>query len=90
MTEIPYDASAFARAGRGRIYDSIIDTMGDTPLVRLPNLTAERKPVATVLGKLEFFNPTSSVKDRIGVSMIAALEASGWGPGVCPACLVCE
>ena len=77
MTEIPYDASAFARAGRGRIYDSIIDTMGDTPLVRLPNLTAELKPVATVLGKLEFFNPTSSVKDRIGVSMIAALEASG-------------
>ena len=77
MTEIPYDASAYARAGRGRIYDSIIDTMGDTPLVRLPNLTAELKPVATVLGKLEFFNPTSSVKDRIGVSMIAALEASG-------------
>ena len=77
MTETPYDASAFARAGRGRIYDSIIDTLGDTPLVRLPNLTAELKPVATVLAKLEFFNPISSVKDRIGVSMIAALEASG-------------
>eukprot|EP01037_Dinobryon_pediforme_P014943 gene14943-15081_t len=77
MTEIPYDASAYTRAGRGRIYDSIIDTMGDTPLVRLPNLSAELKPVATVLAKLEFFNPTSSVKDRIGVSMIAALEASG-------------
>jgi len=77
MTEIPYDASAYIRAGRGRIYDSIIDTMGDTPLVRLPNLSAELKPVATVLAKLEFFNPTSSVKDRIGVSMIAALEASG-------------
>ena len=77
MTEIPYDASAYTRAGRGRIYDSIIDTMGDTPLVRLPNLSSELKPVATVLAKLEFFNPTSSVKDRIGVSMIAALEASG-------------
>ena len=77
MTETPYDASAFARAGRGRIYDSIIDTLGDTPLVRLPNLTAELKPVGTVLAKLEFFNPISSVKDRIGVSMIAALEASG-------------
>jgi len=77
MTDTPYDAAAFARAGRGRIYDSIIDTIGDTPLVRLPNLTAELKPVGTVLAKLEFFNPIASVKDRIGVSMVAALEASG-------------
>jgi cysteine synthase A len=77
MTETPYDASAYARAGRGCIYDSIIDTIGDTPLVRLPNLTAELKPGATVLAKLEFFNPIASVKDRIGVSMIAALEAKG-------------
>lgn len=63
--------------GRGRIYDSITDTIGDTPLVRLNRLPAERGVTATILAKLEFFNPISSVKDRIGVSMIDALEASG-------------
>jgi cysteine synthase len=63
--------------GRGRVYDSITDTIGDTPLVRLNRLPAERGVNATILAKLEFFNPISSVKDRIGVSMIDALEASG-------------
>ncbi|CAN7648529.1 cysteine synthase A [Bosea sp. LjRoot237] len=63
--------------GRGRVYDSITDTIGDTPLVRLNRLPAERGVDATILAKLEFFNPISSVKDRIGVSMIDALEASG-------------
>lgn len=63
--------------GRGRVYDSITDTIGDTPLVRLNRLPAERGVTATILAKLEFFNPISSVKDRIGVSMIDALEASG-------------
>ncbi len=77
MTDPVFDASAYARAGRGKIYGSILDTIGDTPLVRLPRLTAELKPGAEVLAKLEFFNPISSVKDRIGVSMIAALEARG-------------
>jgi cysteine synthase A len=72
-----YDAARFKRAGRGKIFDSILDTVGDTPLVRLPNLTAELKPKATVLGKLEFFNPMNSVKDRIGVSMVEWLEAQG-------------
>jgi cysteine synthase A len=72
-----YDAARFRRAGRGRIYDSIIDTIGDTPLVRLPRLSAELGAQATVLAKLEFFNPISSVKDRIGVSMIESLEARG-------------
>ena len=72
-----YDAARYKRAGRGRIFDSILDTVGDTPLVRLPNLTAELQPKATVLGKLEFFNPLASVKDRIGASMIEALEADG-------------
>eukprot|EP01035_Chromulina_nebulosa_P006285 gene6285-8494_t len=62
-----YDAARYKRAGRGKIFDSILDTVGDTPLVRLPNLTAELQPKATVLGKLEFFNPMNSVKDRIGV-----------------------
>lgn len=63
--------------GRGRVYDSITETIGDTPLVRLNRLTAERGIKATIYAKLEFFNPISSVKDRIGVSMIDALEASG-------------
>ncbi len=72
-----YDAARYKRAGRGKIYESILDTVGDTPLVRLPNLTAELKPRATVLGKLEFFNPMNSVKDRIGVAMVEWLEAEG-------------
>jgi cysteine synthase len=63
--------------GRGRVYESITDTIGDTPLVRLNRLPAERGVKATILAKLEFFNPISSVKDRIGVSMIDALEAAG-------------
>jgi cysteine synthase A len=72
-----YDAARHKRSGRGKIYDSIIDTIGDTPLVRLPNLTRELKPKGTVLAKLEFFNPMASVKDRIGVAMIEALELKG-------------
>ncbi len=72
-----YDAARFKRVGRGKIYDSIIDTIGDTPLIRLPRLSAELKPKAQVLAKLEFFNPISSVKDRIGVSLIESLEAQG-------------
>ncbi|MBC8131201.1 MAG: cysteine synthase A [Rhizobiaceae bacterium] len=63
--------------GRGRIYDSIVDTIGDTPIVRLDKLAREKGVKAHLLAKLEFFNPTSSVKDRIGVAMIEALEAAG-------------
>ncbi|HXU99026.1 MAG TPA: cysteine synthase A [Caulobacteraceae bacterium] len=65
------------REGRGKIYDSIIDTIGDTPLVRLPRLSERLKPKGEVVAKLEFFNPIASVKDRIGVAMIEALEAKG-------------
>ncbi len=72
-----YDAGRYKRAGRGKIYDSILDTIGDTPLIRLPRLSAELKPKGVVLAKLEFFNPIASVKDRIGVSMIEAMEAKG-------------
>ena len=72
-----FDAAQYRRAGRGRVYDSIIDTIGDTPLVRLPRLTAELKPKGEVLAKLEFFNPIASVKDRLGASMIASLEHQG-------------
>lgn len=71
------DLSRHARAGRGRIYGSILDTIGDTPLVALPRLSAELKPKARVLAKLEFFNPLSSVKDRIGLAMIEGLEQAG-------------
>jgi cysteine synthase A len=78
-TSVPpaYDAERHRRAGRGKIFDSILDTIGDTPLVRLPRLSAELKPLAEVTAKLEFFNPISSVKDRIGVAMIEGLEADG-------------
>lgn len=77
MSDTAYDASRHKKAGRGRVYDSVVDTIGDTPLVRLPNLTKELGPKATVLAKLEFFNPLASVKDRIGVAMIEALEQAG-------------
>lgn len=64
-------------AGAGRIHDSITDTVGGTPLVRLRRLPAEAGCFAEVIAKLEFFNPLSSVKDRIAVSMIEAAERSG-------------
>jgi cysteine synthase A len=63
--------------GRGRVYASITDTIGDTPLVRIDRIAKERGVRAHLLAKLEFFNPISSVKDRIGVAMIDALEAQG-------------
>jgi len=65
------------KPGRGLIYDSITATIGDTPLVRLSRLAAEKGVKANLLAKLEFFNPISSVKDRIGVSMVDTLEAEG-------------
>jgi cysteine synthase A len=72
-----YDAARYERAGRGKIFDTIMDTMGDTPLVRLPNLTRALQPKGEVVAKLEFFNPIASVKDRIGIAMIEYLEAKG-------------
>ena len=60
---------------RGKIYDNIMQTMGNTPLVRLPRITSGMK--ADLCYKLEFFNPIASVKDRIGIAMIESLEASG-------------
>ena len=65
------------KPGHGRVYGSITETIGNTPLVRLNRLPKERGVDAEILLKLEFFNPISSVKDRIGVNMIDALEASG-------------
>jgi cysteine synthase A len=65
------------KPGRGRIYSSITETIGDTPIVRLDKLAKEKGVKANLLAKLEFFNPISSVKDRIGVALIESLEAQG-------------
>ncbi len=76
------DASSTQRTaaripGRGRIYDSITETIGDTPLVRLDKIARAEGVKARLVAKLEFFNPIASVKDRIGVSMIEAMERDG-------------
>lgn len=65
------------KPGRGRVYDSITQTIGDTPLVRLNRMPKAAGAKADILLKLEFFNPLSSVKDRIGVNMIEAMEKQG-------------
>jgi cysteine synthase A len=62
---------------RGKVYDSIVDTIGATPLVRINRLAKEAGARAELLAKLEFFNPLNSVKDRIGIAMIEAMEAAG-------------
>ena len=64
-------------APRGKIYDSILDTIGGTPLVRLDRLANDTGCKASLLGKCEFFNPLASVKDRIGFAMIEAAEQAG-------------
>src|SRR3954469_19769464 len=63
--------------GRGRIYSSITEAIGDTPLVQLRNLPARHGAQARILAKLEYFSPAASVKDRIGVAMIEAMDAAG-------------
>ena len=68
---------AATQPGRGRIYDSITETIGDTPIVRLKKIAKEKGVKANLLAKLEFFNPIASVKDRIGVHMISVMEAAG-------------
>lgn len=62
---------------RGKIYDSVIDTIGATPLVRLKRFSEKYGIQANLVAKLEFFNPLSSVKDRIGAAMIDAAEKAG-------------
>jgi cysteine synthase A len=62
---------------RGKIYDNFLATIGATPITRLGKLAKAEGVSADLLGKLEFFNPLSSVKDRIGLAMIEGLEASG-------------
>ena len=65
------------KPGRGRIYDSIVDAIGDTPIVKLHKLPQTHGVNATILAKLEYFNPSASVKDRIGSAMIVAGEKAG-------------
>jgi cysteine synthase len=62
---------------RGRVFNDILETIGGTPLIRLSRLAEAHGVPVDILGKCEFFNPLSSVKDRIGNAMIAALEAAG-------------
>lgn len=62
---------------RGRVYESILDTIGATPLVKLSRLAETENVPATLLGKCELFNPLSSVKDRIGLAMVEAAETEG-------------
>ena len=66
--------SAVHRPGRGRVFDSIVDAVGDTPIVRLRKLPQAHGVNATILAKLEYFSPAASVKDRIGAAMIIAME----------------
>ncbi len=70
---VTVSASAF----RGRVYDSIVDTIGATPLVRVSRFAAKHGVRAEIVAKCEFFNPLSSVKDRIGAAMIEAAERAG-------------
>ena len=76
-TQLTYD-----KPGRGRVYKSILETIGNTPLVRINKLAEQYNCQGEVLAKLEFFNPAGSVKDRIALSMIEAMETDGSvGPG---------
>jgi cysteine synthase A len=76
MSDLP-KVPARHSPGRGRIFDSITETIGDTPLVRLVRMPKDAGVKADILLKLEFFNPISSVKDRIGVAMVEAMEQQG-------------
>lgn len=71
------NTGAAHQAGRGRIYASIVEAFGDTPVVRLRRLPGMHGVNATILAKLEYFNPVASVKDRIGAAMIIAMEKAG-------------
>lgn len=61
-------------AGRGRLYDGILDTIGDTPAIRINNLGVDN---ATIYVKAEFFNPAGSVKDRLALNIIEHAERRG-------------
>jgi cysteine synthase A len=73
----PAQHAGIRRPGRGRVFDSITEAIGDTPIVRLRRLPDRHGVKANIFAKLEFFNPAASVKDRIGVAMIEAMERAG-------------
>src|ERR1700676_1906114 len=73
----PAQPIAVRRPGRGRVFNSITEAIGDTPIVRLRRLPDLHGVKANIFAKLEFFNPAASVKDRIGVAIIEAMEAAG-------------
>src|SRR3978361_553039 len=75
--DAPSATSAVHRPGRGRVFDSIVEAIGDTPIVRMRNLPGQHGVHATILSKMEYFNPAASVKDRIGAAMIIAMEKAG-------------
>jgi cysteine synthase len=75
--DAPLSTSAVHPPGRGRVFDSIVDAIGDTPIVRLRNLPQVHGVRASILAKLEYFSPAGSVKDRIGAAMIMAMEQAG-------------
>jgi cysteine synthase A len=77
MTEARPNKIPHFNPPRGKVYDSIVDTIGATPLVRINRLAREANARADLLAKLEFFNPLNSVKDRIGIAMIEAMERAG-------------
>lgn len=69
--------SAQRRPGRGRVFGCVTEAIGDTPIVQLQRLPGKHDVKANILAKLEFFNPAASVKDRIGVAMVNAMEKAG-------------
>jgi cysteine synthase len=62
---------------RGKVYNSILELVGGTPMVRIPRISREDGLKADVVLKLEFYNPLSSVKDRIGLAMVEQAESEG-------------
>ena len=77
-----YNGVELDQPGRGRIYGSVLETIANTPLVRIPRISEKEGLKSDLLLKLEFFNPLASVKDRIAVGMITAMEQEGKiGPG---------
>ena len=62
---------------RNKIYNSILETVGNTPLIKIPRISKKYSCQGELICKLEFFNPTSSVKDRIGLAMIENGEKKG-------------
>src|SRR4051794_39299815 len=71
---MPTETRIRTTAGRGRLFDSILDTVGDTPAIRVNNLGPDH---ATIYVKAEFFNPAASVKDRLALSIVEEGERSG-------------